>query len=101
MSFVWLALLLHNGYLRAGDHCSAERTIHFVSSEAGIDMENDDHFDFLVASADGKLSMKVDRRQTGTRLSDGTFIGAPDGPPESWTLPVSDTGELGSAKLRS
>ena len=80
--------------LEAGDRWSADRTIHFVSTAAEIDMQFDDHFEYVIKSANHRISLQVKRHTTATHLSNGVVIPAPKGEPEQWTLDIMPTGEM-------
>ena len=80
---------------REGDHWSLDRTIRFISVANDIDLQNDDHFEFRILRTDGKLSLQVNRIQTGTHLPGGVFVPSPPkGEPEVWKIPISADGKL-------
>lgn len=89
-AFALYLVVVQTPRFHAGDHWAMDRTIRFLSTAAEIDMQNDDHFEFVVRSSDGRLFLEVSRRQTGTHLSGGALIPAPaGGEPERWQIPIA------------
>ncbi len=84
--------------LHVGDKWSADRIVRYVSAAADIDLQDDDHFEYVVENTAQGLDIRVSRTQTGTHLANGTFVPATEGEPEQWLLSVSADGQLVATK---